>query len=779
MNDLRLSCCALTLTLLWPAAGVGAGTVPDERQSLLLNVVVNNLNHNNIQEIAEQGGTLLFTRDQLTAAGLVLTEPVAATGDGLIAVNGIKGWTSRLDENSQTLYLQVPVSNQIAQQLGIEPAPGADSVPHSDRGAVLNYDAQITDYNGRDSSSVLGDLRLFGDSGVLTNRAVQTHNAYLDQTVRLDSTYSTSDVNAMRTWNAGDYINGGLAWTRPIRMAGIQTTTNFGLRPDLVTFPRPGISGEVAVPSSVDIYVNGLHQMTQKVDAGPFDIAALPITTGGGDVSMVVKDANGRQTTRTLPFYASDTLLRNGLDSLALEAGTVRRRYASSSADYAGSAVSASYRRGVLDRLTLESHLEASEKVAMGGVGANVLVSDLGVLSGSLAASRYGQKQGGQFGLGFTHTMQALSYGFSVLKADDNFADIASAYGDNNPGTTMRASIGFPVAPGNGSFGVVYARRLVNYYNSFNYESQSIATSTLSGTYSTPLPFLSSFASLTLLHEFDYDKGNSLYVGISIPIGHGTMVSASSSVSKGDSYQILQAQRSAVQRGDIGWKLAEQYGALNRQNAGLEYKADWGLIGTEVEQQSGGHAVRTSARGSLAAMDGHVFAANTIQDSFALVDTDGLPGITVMQENRPLGKTDSRGLMFIENLRSYESNRVSINPNDVPMDVELTNAVLDVRPRDRSGVLVKFPIHRTHGATLRLVDARQRPIPLGSVATLLGSGAQAVVGYDGMTFFEDLAEHNQLKVETAGQPACTLSFAYQPKAGSLPEIGPLTCLTGA
>ncbi|WP_413723747.1 fimbria/pilus outer membrane usher protein [Sodalis sp. RH16] len=766
----------LAMALMWPAAATG--TPPDAGQSLLLDVVVNGQDHNNIQEIAQRQGALLFTREQLTASGLVLHGKPAETGDGLISLDSIKEWTWRLDANAQTLYLKVPVQNQIAQQLNADPGSADLSPAHSDTGALLNYDTEFTHYAGQTGNSLLGELRLFGNRGVLSNNALETHNPYLSQTVRLDSTYSVSDVATLRTWNVGDYINGGLDWTRPVRMAGMQMTTNFGLRPDLVTFARPGISGEVAVPSSVDIYVNGLHQMTTQVDPGPFEINQLPVTSGGGDVSMVVKDANGRQTNETLPFYASSNLLQKGLDSLSVEAGSVRRAYASRSDDYAGGAASMSYRHGATDRLTLETHLEGSEKVAMGGVGADMLVGSLGVLSGSLAVGGYGQTPGTQYGVGFVHNVHAFSYGASLLKADSHFYDLASAYGDGTPGTTLRANVGFPL-PGGGSFGVVYAKRLVNYYNDYNYESTRIETSTLTATYSSSLPFLRAFGYVTALHDFDYDHDNAVFVGISLPIGHRATASAGGSVSNGESYQTLQAQQSAVQRGDIGWSLGEQNGSISRQTAGLEYKSDWGLMGAQAEQGTAGQAQRGTLQGALVAMDGHVFAANTIQDGFAVVDTDGLPGVEVMQENRPVGKTDKNGLLFVEDLRAYESNRLSINPNDVPMDVSLENDNLTVKPNDRSGVLAKFPIHHTNGATLRLVDSQHVPLPLGSVATLVSGGAQAMVGYDGVTYFENLAEHNRLKVATPGRPDCGLTFDYRPQTGAIPEIGPLICITGA
>lgn len=79
---------------------------------------------------------------------------------------------------------------------------------------------------------------------------------------------------------------------------------------------------------------------------------------------------------------------------------------------------------------------------------------------------------------------------------------------------------------------------------------------------------------------------------------------------------------------------------------------------------------------------------------------------------------------------------LTIDANDVPMDSSLDNVERCVRPRDWSGVVVKFPISRSYGATLRLVDEQHRPITLGSQVTLNRTGAQGIVGYDGLTFFD-------------------------------------------
>ncbi|WP_248672796.1 fimbria/pilus outer membrane usher protein [Pseudomonas agarici] len=784
MNSVRLVGLMLCLvglltTLQANRANADAG-LSSQRQSLLLDVFINGSSRKSILEFIQVQGSLLANTQELQSLGLVLPDHGQ---QGLIDLTRIPGWSYQLDLPGQSIQLHVPGSNMVPQRLTHEQSVFSDLPLRSDLGAMLNYDTQVTRYDDQISASTLAQLRFFGDRGVFETGVLRNSTPYRKSTVRLNSTYTYSDVANLRTYNAGDFINGGLPWTRPVRMAGAQITTNFSLRPDLVTFPLPGISGEVAVPSSVDVFVNGLHRLTSQIDSGPFEVSQLPVANGGGDISLVVKDASGRQVNQTLPFYASTALLQPGLSALSVELGRVRRNYASESNNYVDSAGSVSYRHGMTPTLTLESHLESTSGLVMGGVGSNVLVGSLGVLSATVAASDHAGKSGLQYGLGFSHSAPALNYGLSILQADQQFSDIASVNDDAMSRTTLRANLGIPL-PGIGSLGLVYARKLVDLYEQYDFENgfiaqpESVYSSTLSASFSTRLPWRT-FGFVTAFHDFEGTSGNGLFIGISIPIGLRATVSASSSVSGGSAYQTVQAQQSAVQQGDFGWRLAQQTGAQNRQSLGMEYKTPWALVGAQTERGNDGDAFRATARGAITTMDGHLFASNSVSDSFAIVDTDGLAGVTVLRENRPVGRTNASGLLFVEDLRAYESNLLTIDANDVPMDSSLANVDRRVRPRDRSGVVIKFPISRSYGATLRLVDEQHQPLALGSQVSLNGNAAQGVVGYDGLTFFEGLGAHNELLVQPADKPSCHVAFEYQPQTDSIPEIGPLICLTGA
>ncbi|WP_254426920.1 fimbria/pilus outer membrane usher protein [Herbaspirillum sp. VT-16-41] len=172
-----------------------------------------------------------------------------------------------------------------------------------------------------------------------------------------------------------------------MRLGGFQYASDFNLRPDLVRFPTPSLGGETVVPSTVDLFVNGVRQISQPVPPGPFEIRQPPIASGTGQIAVAVTDELGRQTLRTINFYATDRLLKPGLSSYSVEGGWVRRRYGLRSNDYGQFALSGTARQGVSDILTLEGHAEAMRSLKLAGGGAVFNLGNRAVLATSLAAS--------------------------------------------------------------------------------------------------------------------------------------------------------------------------------------------------------------------------------------------------------------------------------------------------------------------------------------------------------------------------------------------------------
>ena len=195
-----------------------------------------------------------------------------------------------------------------------------------------------------------------------------------------------------------------------------------------------------------------------------------------------------------------------------------------------------------------------------------------------------------------------------------------------------------------------------------------------------------------------------------------------------------------------------------------------------MDESSGSTSARLEAQGAVSLTDGALFPSNTIYDSFAVVDTGVVPHVRVLQENRDVGKTNSSGKLLVPDMRAFDLNHLAITATDIPADVTLDTSAREIRPQDRSGVVVKFPVKVSHAAVLKLVDEAGKPLELGGVATLHATGAAAPIGYDGDAYVADLGPHNELSIERKDGRHCTVSFDYKAVAGDIPSIGPLRCV---
>lgn len=258
-----------------------------------------------------------------------------------------------------------------------------------------------------------------------------------------------------------------------------------------------------------------------------------------------------------------------------------------------------------------------------------------------------------------------------------------------------------------------------------------------------------------------------------IPLGRRSSVNVSGT---SDGTAQLQAQQSAALIGDWGYNAYVSTGNSSHAFGQVQYRSPFGLYTAGADESNGDTTLRLETQGAVSLADGGVFPSNAIYDSFAIVDTSPVKHVHVLQENRDVGRTNSSGRLLVADLRSFDLNHIAITATDVPADVTLDTATREMRPQDRSGVVVKFPVKFSHGALLQLVDERGAAIPLGSTATLIATGVVVPIGYDGNAYVEDLGAHNEVKVERMDGRHCLVSFNYTPVPGDIPSIGPLRCV---
>ncbi|RAI59973.1 fimbria/pilus outer membrane usher protein [Roseicella frigidaeris] len=761
------------LLAIAPVAAAGAGERP-----LLLEVVRNGQPIGKIGEFLDQDGALSAAAEELRSLGIA----VPPEAQGRVALQGLRGLRYQLDEAAQQIRLTAEDAALLATELG--PPPRQFVAPEAGWGGLLNYDLLGTSAAGRALGAGFLEARLFSPFGLLSNSLL----AYTERqgaqapVIRLDTSLVHDDPDSLRRYTLGDVISGGLAWTRPVRMGGAQVASHFGIRPDLVTFPVPSIGGSAAVPSSVDVLVNGVRQFSGTVEPGPFAVRQLPLFTGAGEVAVVVRDALGRETTSTLPFYATGSLLAPGLAAYSAEAGLVRRSYGLRSDDYREAALNGTLRYGLADWLTAEGHAEFAGQLAMGGAGAVLALGTLGIASAAAAASTSRSAAGARRGTGWQlaagleRAGRRFSLAGSIIMASRDFNDLAGLAGDPVPRRVARASLGLPLGD-LGTLALAFAH--IDRGDRLPAADAALAGAVTGRTTILSLTYTRGLFNRATLYATAYGdpggrQGAGAILGLSFALGMRSAANLNVGHDGGGTYGGMQASQSAALPGEWGWRLYDTEGSLSRHLGEVEYRANWARMTAGLDQVAGRTAARAGIQGSLATLGGGVFAANLIQDSFAVVET-GQPQVAVTQENRPAGRTDGAGRLLVTGLRSYDNNRLAIDTGNLPIDAAVGETSRVVRPLNRSGVLVRFPITRGTSARVRLVDAAGAELPIGAVAVLAASGAAAPVGHGGETFFDGLAAENRIAVTLPDGRGCAARFAFAPSADSLPLLGPVPC----
>ena len=702
-------------------------------------------------ELAWQNGVLAIDADAARAAGL----PVPASNGGMIPLNTLKLGKWTFDSTHQRLEVQLLRKSDGDNLIDLSRPGKRDGVSAPLTALRVDYDMTGTLARGRTDAAgligaalVRGNVAFTGGFQLSTSPARGTGNL-----LRLDTQLQIQFPRIGLTATAGDFFSAGGQSQRALRLGGLQIASDYSLRPDLITTALPSFTGQVAVPTGIDLINGDQRYKLGDIQPGEFTVRNVPASNGRGEVAVIVRDSLGREVIQSTRFYVSRNLLARNLSEFAVNAGFVRRRFGVRSMDYGPLAASAFYRRGVSSRLTVEGTAEWTSGLVNVGARGDVVLGGLALATLEARYSRdsVGRTSGTLLNVGLESSGRRVSGRISAILPTSGYRDVATKLGDPLPPRQFVGQINFDLGHMN-QIQLSASRQQRRFDPRF--ARAELRSDLLNTSFRTRISQKIDFFS-----SFGYRRGETRaftgYLGLSIQLGGGRNFQGSAS---GGTNSPLTGSstlaKQAIEGDPLGYTFERSYGASSRTSGSVAWRSPFGRIEGQTERVAGNFGFRANARGSLLVAGGGVFARNQTGGSYALVRTGAISGVTIMRENRLAGMTAHNGLLLVENIPAQVPITFDVDPDKLPADALARDTRKRIIvPRGAVG-LVALDVVRFSPRQIRLIGPDGAALAAGTVIKALPSGDLTMVGFEGVVDYNAGSSDRRLVVSGEAGPLC-------------------------
>lgn len=742
-----------------------------------------------------------LTSSELAAWGVALEQSTAAivaaeksqclVGNSIAVL--VPGATEKLEMDKLLLSISVPQA-QMLQGNWLRTPPGRWDYGFS--AFLLNYDvngvSQSNDGQRYDSRflALNAGLNLYGWR--------LRHDTTLQQSKGRPSQWNALNSYAQHSYSAlqGGELTLGQTSTdgalfESVPYTGAQAVSDDGMLVSSLAEFAPVIRGMATSPSVVTVRQNGSVIYQQNVQAGPYELRDLPQGAGNSDLQVEVRGTDGKTERFTQASASVPLLLRAGRLRYSLAAGQYRQTQDSDGPT--PGFVQGTLGWGLDSGTTLYggSQLASNYRSAMIGVGQYVPLIGAFSLDATQAQSQFSSSrsrlgtQNGQsyrfnYARGFEQTNTTLNivgyryatqgfYSFNdVQQQQRTFKNpLGQLYFSDSSNYHLRSRFQVALFQSLGDYG-----SLALSGSRDNYWSTNRSGCAWQAGYSTSLSGVS--LSLTAgINQTPSSKdsqrmfGLSLSVPLSRLVGGSTNTSATFMSNVNDSRIQNQAgiSGSLLMHNNLTYGVSQGVGNQGQGysgNANTNYTGSYGSVGLGYSYQQKGRQINYSARGGVVASEhGLVFSQPlSFTGANALVKAPDAGGLGVNSGSNV--RTNGRGYAVVPNLIPYQSNRLSLDVNDLAADVELIATDKRVVPTRGSIVLASFDTYVGKKALVSL-SHHGKPVPFGASVLLQTNDSMqsGIVAEGGQAYIIGSADSGTLNVNWGTRPDQQCVAHYQ------------------
>lgn len=721
-----------------------------------------------------------------------LKEKVLASqsSQGCLDINGhVKGFMAYFDASKLRLNIEIPkIFIQNADTDIINPELWDSGVNTVFANYQFNHYQSKQDVLNRTNQSTFLGL----NTGVNVGRWHFRHNGAFSwnnnqqDPYQVLSTYVKHDIPAWRSQLIfGDISSSGQLFDST-SMRGVQISSDDRMLPMFMRYYVPIVRGIAHSNANVSVYQNNNLVFNTTVPAGEFEIQDIKNISDNGDLYIVITEADGTRRESVVRYNSNSQLLRPNHQRYSATFGRVRH---DNTKLYDNKTFQGTWQYGVNNYWTFNTGTILSDDYQSALLG-GVFNTPIGLIGVNAITARYQfdknfannqlKNTGHQIHLQYNKFFDSTKTGVNFyVQRHQNYlslGDFAAADNQNvsprnlSEYTRLQLSLNQNFNDTWGSLYALISRSYqknepsatewqLSYHNRFKRINYSISASQnksdLSNRWdkqfmlSISLPLDSDMKHQWYSHYAHQNRKNDL------------------SSTKDENIQVgVIGSLRKLSTFNYGVSANYQDNQINSWSANANYGTPFALLNGTFSKNNQNNQFSFGASGSVVAHRPGFIFSNTLGETFGIVHAPEGDGAKISTSNNL--KLNRQGYAVIPYLSAYQINNVVLDPQGLPIDVQLDSTTQQTIPRADSSVLVQFNsrISRTALFNFKLSDGK---------APLVGANIfnekhqhMGFVAQGGRAFLQDLSESGELTLhwydfQTHQERRCTANYQLPQK----------------
>lgn len=572
---------------------------------------------------------------------------------------------------------------------------------------------------------------------------------------------------------------------------GLQLQSDESMMPDAMKGFAPVIRGIAQSNAEVTVRQNGYVIYQTYVAPGAFEINDLHPTGTNGDLTLVIKEADGTERTSIVPFSSVAIMQREGQLRYSLTGGKFRAAGDGKEPDFFQGTLIYGLPKGV----TAYTGTILADNYQSLAAGAGINMGNFGAFSADVTHAGTRQLRGSEsrdsgrsyrvqysknmMTTGTSVTLANYRYStdgyYSFEEANKNRAELYRDSKKNRIQVTISQSLD--------EYGSVYLSAYQQDYRNRAGKERSAGAGYNNSYEGISYNLSYSYSDNAYQHKAD----NQLSFSVSIPLttAAGSNASFNTSVTTDNSGRSdMMAGISGNLSGDNRFSYSVQQSYANKGtgaggNASASYRGSYGVANAGYSYDKNSQRLNYGLTGAVIAHPYGVTLSQPVYDAFAIVRAPGAENVAVT--NRSGVSTDRRGYAIVPYLNAYTKNEVALDVSSLPANVELKSNTVSVVPTKGAAVVINYQTHVGY-RILFTVTKDGSPVPFGAVASSEQNGGNdnstGIADENGDVYLSGMPEKGRINIQWGNSPDKQCRAAYQLTQSQTEQhlpVVPVTC----